>query len=144
MDKKRDVLGIFLAGVTGGALLLAIFARAFLPRMILPRLNGPMLILLSLIVLVLDYYLAKGSKRDYRLLPVYAFLIFGVFPWMACFLTLSEAAKTAVLGAVIFTVCTFLFDTMIDRLSGGPVAKAAPLVSAFGLYLASQCLMGIL
>ena len=38
----------------------------------------------------------------------------------------------------------WLFTTVQERLSSGPSCKAAPVVSAFGLYLASQCFMGIL
>ena len=37
----------------------------------------------------------------------------------------------------------WLYDSVTDRLSSGPVAKAAPTVSALGLYLAAQCLMGL-
>jgi hypothetical protein len=32
---------------------------------------------------------------------------------------------------------------MEDRLSTGPAAKLAPILSALGLYLAAQCFMGI-
>ena len=45
---------------------------------------------------------------------------------------------------MIFTVITWLYTTMLDRLSSGPVAKAAPVISALGLYLAVQCFAGIL
>ena len=33
---------------------------------------------------------------------------------------------------------------MMERLSSGPVAKAAPVLSALGLYLAAQCFAGII
>ena len=36
-----------------------------------------------------------------------------------------------------------LFTDMAERLSSGPAAKAAPFLSAFGLYLAAQALMGM-
>ena len=143
MDKKRDFLGIFLAAVTGTALLIALFVRAFLPRVILPRLDAPAMVLLSLIALVLDYYTVRGSRRDFRLIPLYAALIFGLFPFVASFAAPLDAVLLALLGAVVFSVVTFLFDTMVDRLSTGPAAKIAPFVSALGLYLACQCLMGI-
>ncbi len=144
MKQQHDMTGIFLAAVTGASLLAAMLVRAFLPRMILPRLDGITLVGLSLAALVLNHYIAHGGRHDFRLVPLYAALIFGLFPWAACFLTLQEAAQLAVQGAVIFTLSTLLFDTMTDRLSSGPAAKAAPLMSALGLYLAAQCLMGIL
>lgn len=140
--KKHDRLGILLAGVTGIALLAAVALRTFVPRLILPRFDGPTVILLSLAALVLDHYLG-GSRHDYRLIPLYAALIFGLFPFSACFLSPIDALWSALLGAVVFTVATFLFDSMTDRLASGPAAKAAPFISAFGLYLAAQCLMGI-
>ena len=143
MDKKRDFLGIFLAGVTGIALLSALFVRAFLPRIILPRLDATAMVVLSLIALVLDHYIVHGSRRDFRLIPVYAALIFGLFPYTASFTAPLDALLLGLMGAVVFTITTFLFDTMVDRLSTGPASRIAPLVSAFGLYLACQCLMGI-
>ena len=50
---------------------------------------------------------------------------------------------TAVLGGIVFTAAPWLFPSAAARLSSGPAAKAAPIVSAVGLYLASQCLMGM-
>ena len=144
MDKKRDFLGILLAGVTGIALLSALFVRAFLPRVILPRLDATAMVVLSLIALVWDHYILHGSRRDFRLIPVYAALIFGLFPYAASFTAPLDALLMGLMGAAVFTVTTFLFDTMTDRLSTGPASKIAPFISAFGLYLACQCLMGIL
>ncbi len=143
MKKKHDLLGIFLAGVTGLALLIALFVRAFAPRVILPRLDGAALVLLCLAALLLDHYILGGSRRTYWLLPVYGALIFGLFPFAASFTAPLDALILALLGAAVFTAVTWLFDAMLDRLSTGPVAKLAPLVSALGLYLAAQCLMGI-
>jgi len=47
-------------------------------------------------------------------------------------------------GGVVFTVTAWLFTSIQDRLSSGPACKAAPVVSAFGLYLAAQAFTGIL
>ena len=143
MEKKHDLLGIFLACATGTALLVALALRTFFPRMILPHMDAGTMVALSLAALVLDHYLVRGSRRDFRLLPLYGALVFGLFPFAAGFVAPLEALKLAVLGAVVFTAATFLFDTMADRLSTGPAAKIAPLLSAFGLFLACQCLMGI-
>ena len=56
----------------------------------------------------------------------------------------AEAVKLGVIGGVVFTATAWLFTSVQDRLSSGPVCKAAPVVSAFGLYLAAQCFAGIL
>lgn len=144
MKKKHDSLGIILAVVAGITFLTAMLVRAFLPRVILPKLDSSAVALLISIALVLDHYLVHAGKRNYFWTAVYAAVIFGVFPWVACFLSPMNALKLAVLGAVIVAACAYLFDSMLDRLSSGPATKAAPVVCAFVLYLVAQCLMGIL
>ncbi len=144
MKKKCDLLGILSAVVMGIVLLTSMLVRAFFPQIIIPEINAVSIIALSLVALVLDYYITKGKLRIYWLVPVYAIVIFGFLPWLACFVSPLEAVKNALIGAVVFTVVTFLYDSMIKRLSSGPVAKVAPLISAFGLFLVAQCLMGII
>ena len=143
MNKKTYILNSILAAVLGIALLIAVFVRAFAPAVILPALNVPDLVLLSLIALVIDHYAAPGAKRCYICIPVFSAVTFGLLPWAAGFAAPVAALKLAVTGCVTFTATTWLYSSIQDRLSSGPAAKAAPLVSAFGLYLAAQCLMGI-
>ncbi len=143
--KKHDLFGLFLAVVTGVSLLAAMLIRAFLPHIILPAFDGMAILALSLIALVLDSYVAKDRKRIYWFTPLCSALIFGIFPWVACFLTYIDAIKFAILGAVISTIVTFVFDVIKSRLSVTPRATiVAPLISGFGIYLAAQCLMGII
>ncbi len=144
MKKKCDLLGILLAIITGVALVTAMLVRAFFPQIIIPQFNALTIIAVSLIALVIDYYITKGERRIYWFVPLYAALIFGLFPWLACFVMPLEALKTAILGAVVLTAITFLFDSMMKRLATSPASKIAPIISAFGLYLAAQCLMGII
>ena len=144
MNKKHDLLGIALASLTGGALLIAMLLRAFWPRFILPNFDASVLLILSLIALVLDYYLTKEKHRTYWTVPLYGAIIFGLFPWLACFVMPLEALKLAVMGAVILTVSTLLFDSIVNRLSSGAISKIAPLISAFGLYLSAHALLIII
>ncbi len=144
MKKKCDLLGILLAIITGVALLAAMVVRAYFPQIIIPQLNSLTIIILSLAALVLDYYITKGERRIYPLLPLYGVIIFGLLPWLACFVTPLTAVKNAIIGVVALTVVTFLFDSMMKRLKTSPATKVAPIISAFGLYLAAQCLMGII
>ena len=104
----------------------------------------PNLVLLSLIALVLDHYLAKGAQRCYSCIPVFALITFSRLPWIAGYVDVNGMLKLAIAGAAVFTAVTWLFTTMCDRLSSGPACKAAPLISALGLYLAAQCLTNIL
>lgn len=144
MNKKTYTLNMLLAVVLGVCLLVCVLVRTFAPRMILPQLDLVSMTAVSLAALLLDHYLAPGAKRCYICIPVFAAVTFGLLPFAACFVGAGEALKLAVLGAVVFTVVTWLFSSMMDRLSSGPAAVLAPVLSALGLYLAVQCFMGIL
>ncbi len=144
MKKTHTRLGFVLAILTGIALLAILVTGAFFPHIILPRPNGMAILLLSLAALTVDHYAYGERRHGLGWTLLYGALIFGVFPVAAFVATPLEGARLAVLGAVILTVCAFLFDSLVERLSSGPAAKAAPLIGAFGLYLAAQCLMGIL
>ena len=144
MKNKTYTLNTLLAAILGAVLLVCVLVRTFLPRMILPELDIPNMVLLSLVALVADHYAAPGAKRCYICIPVFAAIAFGLLPFAACFVGALEALKLALLGGVIFTVITWLYTTMVDRISSGPVAKAAPIMSALGLYLAVQCFAGLL
>ena len=140
---KKYMLNTILAYVLGAFLLVYVVVRAFAPRIILVELDIPMLVLISLVALVLDHYLAPNAERCYICIPVFSALTFGLLAF-AVLLGIAEALKLAVAGGVIFTAITWIFSSMTDRLSTGPAAKVAPLFSALGLYLAVQCFMGIL
>lgn len=144
MKSKTYILNTLLAAILGVVLLACVLVRTFLPRMILPELDIPNMVLVSLVALVADHYAAPGAKRCYICIPVFAAITFGLLPFAACFVGVIDALKLALAGGVIFTVITWLYTTMLDRLSSGPVAKAAPVISALGLYLAVQCFAGIL
>ena len=143
MKNRTYTLNTILAAVYGLAMLAEILVRAFLPRIILPQWNLSELAAVSLVALVLDHYMAPVAKRCYICIPVFSAITFGLLSFGA-YLGIAAALRIAVLGAVVFTAMTWLFSSMVDRISSGPVAKAAPIVSAACLYLAIQCLMGIL
>lgn len=144
MKNKTYVLNSLLAAVFGVYLLVAIFVRTFAPQIILPKANIPNLVLVSLIALVLDHYLVGGAKRCYICIPVFAAITFGLLPYAAAFVTPLEALKLAIVGGVVFTVTTWLFTTIQERLSSGPAAKASAFFSAVSLYMASQCFIGMI
>ncbi len=144
MRKKHDMLGVWLAAVTGMAFLLSVILRSLLPRIILPQPDAVSFVAISLIALLSDHYILRGSRRNYLLIPVYAALIFGIFPVAAFAVEPLYGINLAILGAGTFTVVTFLFDSIRERLESGPVARLAPLFGAFGLFLVAQCLMGII
>ena len=141
---KTYVLNTLLSAVMGVFLLSCVVARAFCPAIILPEMDVPMLVLISLVALVLDHYLAKGAKRCYICIPVFSAAVFGLLPLAACMVTGWEALKLALLGCVVFTVTTALFTSIQERLSSGPAAKASAFFSAVSLYMAAQCFAGMI
>lgn len=143
MNNKKYILPTALIAVMTAVLLAFVLVRTFLPNFIIPALDVPNMVLISLIALLADYYLAKDAKHCYICVAVFGVLSFGLLPFAACFVGAQEALKLAVIGGTVFTVTAWLFDSIADRISTGPEAKAAPLMSAFGLYLAAQVLMGM-
>ena len=143
MKNKTYILSTLLALVFGVALLIAQFVRAFAPNIILPQLNIPNLVLVSLAALLLDHYIAPNAQRCYICIPVLSAVTFGLLPWAAAFVGAYQALMLAAAGGITFTATTWLVTSIQDRLSSGPQSKAAPILSALGLYLASQCLTGI-
>lgn len=144
MKNKTYTLNTLLAAVLSVALLVCVLVRTLAPRMILPQLDIPNMVLISLAALVLDHYIAPGAKRCYICIPLFAAVTFGLLPFAACFVGLWEALKLALAGGIVFTVVTLLYSTIQDRLSSGPAAKAAPILSAVGLYLAFQAFSGMI
>ena len=141
--KDKYMLNTLLAAVLGVALFVAVLVRTFSPIIIMPRPDIPNLVLISLLALLLDHYLAPGAKRCWLSVVLLSALAFGLLPFAACFVNGADAAGLALMGSIVFTVTAWLFTTVQERLSSGPSCKAAPVVSAFGLYLASQCFMGM-
>lgn len=144
MKNKTYTLNILLTVVLGIALFTAILVRTFAPTIILPKLDIPNMVLISLIALVLDHYLARGVKHCYLCVALLSALAFGLLPFGACFVGLWDALKLGLIGGIVFTVTTWLYTSAQDRLSSGPAAKAAPVVCALGMWLAAQCFAGMI
>ena len=140
---KKYLLNTFLAGVFAAALLAMVIARAVCPILVFPGFDVPNLVLISLVALLLDHYIVKDAPRCYICIPVFAFLTFAVLPLAAGFIQPFEILGLGIKGCITFTVTTWLFTSMADRISTGPQAKLAPVMSAMGLYLASQIFMGM-
>ena len=143
MKNKTYTLNTVLTAVLAVVLMAMMLLRAFAPNIILPVFDIPTLTAISLVALVLDHYLAKGAKRCYICVPVFAALSFGILPFAAGMVAVKYILGLALSGAVIFTVCTFVYTSIQDRLSTGPAAKLAPAMSALGIWLAVQAFAGI-
>ena len=143
MKDNRYIRNIALTVVLGLALAVCMVIRAMAPMAVLPTLDVPNVVLLSLIALLAEFYLAGEGKCN-ALTFVFAALTFGILPLAAGTMAATTAVKLSVIGGVIFTLCAWLFDSVVDRLTTGPAAKAAPILSALGIWLAAQCFAGMI
>ena len=143
MKNKTYTLNTVLTAVLAAVLAVMVVRRAVSPQLILMQFDIVSITGISLAALVLDHYLAPNAKRCYICIPVLGAVTFGLLPFAACFIGGQDALKLGVIGGIVFTATTFVFTDMAERLSSGPAAKAAPFLSAFGLYLAVQALMGM-
>lgn len=144
MKNHKYFLNTLLTGVLFGVMAVYMVLRAIQPPVILPPLNIPNMVLISLVTLVLEHYLAPGNDRCYICIPVMAALTFGLLPLMAGFACQHTFWKFGLVGGIVFAITTFLFTSMTDRILSGPKAAVAPVACAMGLYLASQCFAGII
>ena len=144
MKNRKYTSNVALPLVLGVFLLVCVLIRTFNPMAVLPRLDVPMVVLVSLVALLASHYLGNGRQACDVIFLALAMVTFGLLPFVTGFATGLEALKLALVGGVAFFVAGWLFDEMMERLSSGPVAKAAPVLSALGLYLAAQCFAGMI
>ena len=143
MKDRRYFQNTALAAVLGIALAACVVARAWNPMGVLPELDIPNMVLLSVAALLADHYLVKGEKGFGLFTLPGAAVTFGLLPWAAGFAAGVQALKLGVVGGIVFAVTAWLFSLMRERISTGPMGKIAPVVSALGLYLGAQCLEGL-
>ncbi|MBR6825266.1 MAG: hypothetical protein IKM59_01830 [Oscillospiraceae bacterium] len=144
MKEKTYILPMLLGVVLILAMVAAVLVKTFAPAVVLPPMNIPNLAGLSLIVLLMEHYFAPKAGRCYICVFAFSLLAFGLLPAAAGYIHTQYCLKLALVGSILFTLLTCLFDSIVDRLSTGPKAKLAPLIGAFGLYLAFQAFAGIL
>ncbi len=143
MKNKTYTLNTVLTAVLTAVLAVMVVLRTVSPQLILMQFDIVSITGISLAALVLDHYLAPNAKRCYICIPLFAALSFGILPFAAGMVAVKYLLGLALTGAVVFTVCTFVFTSIQDRLSSGPAAKLAPIMSAFGIWLAVQAFAGI-
>lgn len=144
MKKNQYFLNTVLAAVVFIVLAVMLIIRVVLPGAVLPPISIPNMVLVSVIALLLEHFLAPMNPRCYICIPVFSAITFGILPLMAGFACQHDFWKYGLVGGVVFTVTTFLFTSLTDRLLTGPKAKAALTVCGLGIYLAAQCFAGII
>lgn len=143
MERNEYRLSTLLAGIVAVILLGFLIAPVIAPAIILPPVDIPNLVLVSLIALLADYFVKPGAKRNYPAVFLFSAVTFGLLPMAAGLAAFAEVWKLALMGSIVFTVTTFLFTSLLSRLSTGRSGKTAAVAGALGLYLAAQCFLGI-
>ena len=142
MEKKTMMLNTLLAAVVGAGLLLGMVWKAVQPNVVLPDLDIPAVAALVLIALVLEYLMNGTNKRAWAIQIALAAVTFAVLPWAA---DLPVAGiKVAACGTVVFAALTWLFDSIVQRMEVTTDCKYAVIPTAFVMYLACQCFMGMI
>ena len=144
MKNKTYFLSSMLAVVLGVALVTCVIIRTVSPAVIIPDLDIPNMVLLSVLALLLEHFIAKGNPRCYWAIALFGAVSFAVLPLMAGFACVHTFWKLGIIGGVVFTITTFLFTSATERLLTGPKARLAVILTAFGIWLASQGFAGIL
>ena len=144
MKNNKFLLHIVLVAVLFVALVDCLLVRVWQPAAIIPTLNIPNMVLLSVVALLIEYFMAKGNPRCYWFTALFGAVCFGILPLMAGFACVHDFWQYGLIGGVVFTVTTFLFTSATERLLTGPKAQAAVVLTAVGIWLAAQCFAGIL
>ena len=144
MKNKKSFPIVSLVMVLTATLAACRIIRTCVPFGVLPPLNIPNMVLICGLALLLDHLRSgKTTAADFSL-PVLAAFAFGLLPWAAGFAQVNDILKLGITGGVVFGLTAWVYDSMADRLATGSSAKAAPVLSVFGLYLAAQCFAGMI
>ena len=137
-------LNSILTIVLGIVLFAGILLRVFAPIVILPSLDIPNIVLISLMTLLADNYVSKDHTRPYVWIWVLSTLAFALLPWVAGFVSGVTVLKTAVVGGIVFTAVAWMFSSVQERIQSGKSTKVTLLVCAIGIYFAAQCFAGMI
>jgi hypothetical protein len=142
MEKKNFVLNVLLAVVLGAGLLVGMVWKAFQPNVVLADLELPAIAALVLIALVIEYLWKGTQKRAWAVQIVLAAITFAVIPFAAGYA--GAGIGLILCGTAMFTALTWLFDSVAERLDVTCDCKCAMIPTAFIMYLACQCFMGMI
>ena len=142
MEKKSFVLNILLAAVLGAGLLVGMVWRAFQPNVVLADLELPAIAALILIALVIEYLFKGTQKRAWAVQILLAAITFAVIPFAAGYA--GAGIRLILCGTAMFAALTFIFDSVAERVNVTCDCKCAMIPTAFVMYLACQCFMGMI
>lgn len=142
MKNRTYLLPVLLTAVVTAACLVALVIESFFPGRVLPKLDIPAMVALSLVALTIHYYLGN-DKICYVSAAIFGVGALALLPLLAGLATPALWWKYAIAGGITFPTTTYLFRSLTQRLRSAPMQKLAPIVGAIGLFLAAQILSGM-
>lgn len=143
MRKNPYFINILLVVVVGITSFAGLLVKAFSPATVLVRMGIPFLVILSLIPVVLEHYLVKEKQRERVGSILLAGATFTVLLLCAGWSVKMPIWMLFAVGATVFGAVDLFYTGMGQRMSSGPCGKLSPIVNGVMLYLASQCLQGL-
>lgn len=144
MKENRYFINIMHIGTVSALLLCGVLVRTFLPRTVFPHITIPMLVLCSLIPMVIAYHVGEKEKKNPVISTLLGGLTFTILSLCAGWDIGMPVWKLFIVGTVVFGMTDILYSSMKLRINSGPCGRFAPEINALMLYLASQCLQGLI
>lgn len=142
--KNTLKLNALLAAAVGVACLWLMVAGALAPMAILPKFDLTMMLGLSLIALTIEAYWGPAQRYPWPVTVVLGGVTFALLPWCAGVAGGIPVWTLGLCGAAVFGVAALLYSSIRERIATGSAARLAPAGSALMLFLAGQCLIGLL
>ena len=101
MKNNKYFFNTLLTAALFAVLAVFMVIRLIQPAAVLPPLNIPNMVLVCLVALLIEYYVAPGNPRCYICIPVMSALTFGILPLMAGFACQHTFWKFGLVGSSI-------------------------------------------
>ena len=144
MKKNLYFINILLTMVTALVCLASLIVRTFLPGIPFPRPDVPLLVLMAVIPMIIEYYAVPDIQRNRIVSVILAGVTLTVLPLCAGWGTSIQFWKLFIAGAAVFGMTDILYGSICRRISSGKYKKAAPVINGLLLYLAAFCFQGLL
>ena len=144
MRKNPYFINVLHGAFVGIICLIRLLLEAFSPAVVLPRIDIPFLVILSVIPMTLEYYLVSERNREPFLSIILAGETVALLPYCGGWSINMPIWKLFFAGAAVFGITDLFYAGIGERMSSCPNSKISPAVNAFILFLASQCFQGLL
>lgn len=144
MRKHPYLVSILLTLEVGTLCLTALLVGTFAPGVILPRVSLPLLVLLALIPQITVLYLAPTVHPPLLTTTVLAGVTFALLPLCANVDTDLSVWALFLTGTAVFGGVSLLYGSLARRMTACTKGPFTPAAQGLCLYLASQCLQGLL